>query len=238
VNPLIGVTVGVRHDRVGRARHAINVVYVSALRAAGGDVVLLPGGQPVPPALLERLDGLLFPGGLDVHPSCYGEEPRQELVGVDADLDAVELPLVRSAVERGTPVFGICRGHQVVNVALGGVLYQDIRGDGLSQVEHMTPLEQGRDFLAHPIAVEAGSRLHGILGTDRLLVNSFHHQAVRRVAPGLQVTATSDDGVIEGMESADGRVLTVQCHPEDLTGHAWARGLFEAFVATAAGARR
>ena len=235
--PLIGVTVGNRPDRAGMPRLAVNSAYVSGLQAAGADVVLLaPGPHGVPPAVLDRLDGLLVPGGVDVGPACYGERPRPALGDVDDALDALELPLVRIAVERRLPLFGICRGQQVVNVALGGTLYQDLAEDGATAFPHATPLERGRDFLAHWIDVTPGSHLRRVLGADRLEVNSFHHQAVRRVALGLLVTAVSpDDGIVEGLESPDGLVLTVQCHPEELTaGHEWARGLFRAFVLIAA----
>jgi putative glutamine amidotransferase len=234
--PLIGITAGNRPGRNMPPRVAVNRAYVSGLQAAGADVVLLPTGPAgVPAALLDRLDGLLFPGGLDVGPVCYGERPRPELGDVDEELDALEMPLVRTAVERGLPVFGICRGQQVVNVALGGTLYQDLAADGATDFQHATLQERGRDFLAHGIDVTRGSHLRDALGADRLDVNSFHHQAVRRVAPGLLVTAVSPDGVVEGLESPDGLVLTVQCHPEELTaGHAWARGLFRAFVTIAA----
>jgi putative glutamine amidotransferase len=230
------VTVGNRPDRTGRARLAVNSTYVHRLQAAGADVVLLPPSPTgVASALLDRLDGILLPGGVDVDPNSYGERPREGLGEVDADLDELELPLARAAVERRLPLFAICRGHQVVNVALGGTLYQDVTGDGLTDFPHATPQERGRDFLAHWIDVSPGSHLRDALGADRLQVNSFHHQAVRRVAPGLEVTAISpDDGVVEGMETADGLVLTVQCHPEELGAHAWARGLFRTFVQIAA----
>jgi putative glutamine amidotransferase len=125
-----------------------------------------------------------------------------------------------------------------VNVALGGTLYQDLALDGATTLQHRSPAELGRDHEAHEIVVLPGSRLHAALGADRLQVNSHHHQAVRHVAPGLRATAVSPlDGIIEGLESADGLVLTVQCHPEEMTAHAWARGLFEAFVAIAADRR-
>lgn len=226
--PLIAVTVGSRRDRSGITRLGVNRQYVEALQEAGADVVLLPPG-PLPP-LLDRISGVLVPGGVDVHPRHYGEDPRPGLGEVDEDLDSIELPLVRTAAERGLPVFGVCRGQQVVNVALGGTLYQDIVSDGVGSLEHDVPLEKGRDFLAHEIEVEPESRLRFLLGAARLPVNSFHHQVVRQVAPDLRVTAVSDDGLIEALESADGRILTIQCHPEELTAHAWARDLFRGFV--------
>jgi putative glutamine amidotransferase len=235
--PLIAIPAGNRPDREGMPRLAVNRSYVTALQEGGADVVLLPPGPVVAGALLDRLEGIVFPGGGDVNPKRFGETPREGTYGIDDDLDALELALMGQAVERRLPVLAICRGQQLVNVALGGTLYQDIRRDGLSDFQHATPQEKGRDFLAHAIDVTAGSRLAELLGATRLDVNSFHHQAVRRVAPGLIVTATSSvDGVIEGMESPDGRIVTIQCHPEELTAHAWARALFSGFVAVAAGA--
>jgi putative glutamine amidotransferase len=213
---------------------ASKAAYVGALQAAGADVVILPGGGGgVSPALLDLLDALVLTGGLDVNPARYGETPRPGLGVIDDDLDALELPLVPAAIERRLPLFGICRGHQVVNVALGGTLYQDLAGDGATDFPHATPLERGRDHLAHAIDVGAGSRLRDVVGADRIEVNSFHHQAVRDLAPDLVVTAESPDGIVEAMESRDGLILTVQCHPEELTGHGWARSLFSAVVTAA-----
>jgi putative glutamine amidotransferase len=234
--PLIGVSVGISEAQVTKL--AINRAYVNALHQAGAAVVLLPPGPiEILVALLERLDGVLLPGGADVHPIWYGEEPRSCLGRVDEDLDALEVPLVRAAVERGLPVMGICRGHQVVNVALGGSLWQDIRANGASNVEHATPPEVGRDALVHPVRIEPNSWLHRAVGEIEVEVNSFHHQAVRRVAPGLVVNATSPDGIVEGLESKDGLILTVQCHPEELISQEWARRLFATFIARAAGHR-
>jgi putative glutamine amidotransferase len=240
--PLVGVTAGNCRDEAGRPKLAQNRSYVSALQAAGADVVLLPppaaGQPPVPAALLDRLDGILLPGGRDVDPARYGEPARQGLGPVDDDLDALELPLVRLAVERRLPLLAICRGQQVVNVALGGTLYQDLARDGATDFPHAADPGRPRDELVHAIDVRPGTRLSQVLGRERVQVNSLHHQAVRDVAPGLVVSATSAvDGIVEGLESAGGLVLAVQCHPEELTAHAWARDLFRSFVATAAGRR-
>ena len=230
------MTIGAVLEYTGLPYFGLNRQYVSALKSAGADVVLLPAGLEAASSVLERLDGVLFPGGLDVDPSYYGETPRPALGRVNADLDALEAPLAAQAVERGLPVLGICRGHQLVNVALGGTLYQDIAADGLSSFDHWAPLEKGRDYLAHTINLEPGSRLRQVVDADEVEVNSFHHQAVRDVAGGLRVNALSPDGVIEGLESSDGHVLTLQCHPESLA-TAWARAVFEAFVAAAAHGR-
>jgi putative glutamine amidotransferase len=235
--PLVGVPVGAVLEYTGLPYYGLNGQYVAALKAAGADVILLPAGLPAAEAILDRLDAVLFPGGLDVDPSNYGQAASPALGRVNGDLDALEGPLARLAVERGLPLLGVCRGHQMVNVALGGTLYQDITTDGLSSFDHWAPLERGRDYLAHTILVRPGTHLREIVGTDELQVNSFHHQAIRDVAPGLLVNATSPDGVIEGLESPDGRVLTVQCHPESLATTPWARSLFEAFVAAASSQR-
>ncbi len=237
--PLIGVTVRNRPKQTSPPYLAVNTAYVTGLQAAGADVVLLPPGpNGVPAALLDRLDGLLLPGGVDVDPAAYGERPREGLGEVDGELDALELGLTLTALERRLPLFGICRGQQVVNVALGGTLYQDLARDGATALSHASPTEKDRDYLAHEIEVSLGSHLRAALGAGRLLVNSHHHQAVHRVAADLLVSAVSpEDGIVEGMESADGLVLTVQCHPEELIAHAWARRLFRAFVETAAARR-
>jgi len=234
--PLIGVTVGTTMGKGGVFRYTLNRAYVGALRAAGAEVTLLPTGSPPPSeALLRHLDGVLLPGGGDVDPRRYGEDPRPELGGVDVELDRLELSLATWAAERGRPVLGICRGHEVVNVALGGTLYQDIRADDASQHQHAVPIELGFDHLDHWIDIDPESRLSQVVGATSLQVNSCHHQSVKRPAAGLRVTATSrDDGIVEALESADGRILTVQCHPEDLVSDDWTHLLFRAFVQAAA----
>jgi len=235
--PLIGITVGTTMGKGGAFRYVLNRSYVGALRAASADVVLLPTGSPPPSVvMLQHLDGVLLPGGSDVDPRHYGEERRPELGGVDPELDRLELSLAAWAAESGRPLLGICRGHQVVNVALGGTLYQDILADDVSEHQHDVPIELGFDYLDHWIDIDPDSRLAAIVGTTSLQVNSLHHQAVKRVAPGLGVTATSrEDGVVEALESPDGRILTMQCHPEGLVfGTDWSPMLFRAFVHAAA----
>jgi putative glutamine amidotransferase len=237
--PLIGVTARNRPAQKIPPYVGVNSSYVLALQAAGADVVVLPPGpHGVPAAMLDALDGVLLPGGLDVDPAAYAERPREGLGDVDFELDELELALARAAFERRLPLFGVCRGQQVVNVALGGTLYQDLKRDGATELSHASPKELGRDCVAHEIEVTPGSHLRAALGAARLGVNSHHHQAVRRIAPGLRVTAVSPrDGIVEGLESDDGLVLTVQCHPEEMTAHLWARSLFSAFVEVASGRR-
>ena len=201
--------------------------YRRAVEAAGAEPLeLTPGTETLP-----RVDGLLLPGGWDVDPSLYGEEKDEKVGPIDPDLDASELRLFRQARERGLPVLGICRGQQVINVAMGGSLVQhlddhDVRG-------------QGRSHLAHTIEVNPESELGRAALKHKVRVNSLHHQAVKNLAPGLQQTASGEDGTVEGVESDDGLIVAVQCHPEELTTDLpWARRLFERFVARARNQKR
>ncbi|HUE67620.1 MAG TPA: gamma-glutamyl-gamma-aminobutyrate hydrolase family protein [Candidatus Acidoferrum sp.] len=199
--------------------------YVRAVEAAGAEPVELPPGT----SSLPDLDGLLLPGGWDVDPAFYGEKKDEKVGPIDRDLDETELRLFKQARGMDLPVLGICRGQQVINVAMGGSLVQhvddhDVRG-------------YGRKHLAHTIeVVDPESELGQAAGKDKIRVNSLHHQAIRRLAPGLHETAKGEDGTVEGVESDDGLIVAVQCHPEELTTDApWARSLFERFVARASG---
>jgi len=198
---------------------------VRAVEAAGAEPVELPPGT----SSLPDLDGLLLPGGWDVDPAFYGEKKDEKVGPIDRDLDETELRLFKQARGMDLPVLGICRGQQVINVAMGGSLVQhvddhDVRG-------------YGRKHLAHTIeVVDPESELGQAAGKDKIRVNSLHHQAIRRLAPGLHETAKGEDGTVEGVESDDGLIVAVQCHPEELTTDApWARSLFERFVARASG---
>ena len=220
--PRIGVTCSPRR---GPAYYA---AYLRAVEAAGGEPVTLdpqPDGLEADQAaaMIHSIDGLLVPGGWDVDPPAYGEVRQEETPDVDPPLDLTEIALVRAAVDEGVPVFGICRGQQVINVALGGSLRQHIDGHDY----HGHP----RDLLTHSIDVVPGSELSKVAPGDRLMVNSLHHQSVKEVAPGLHATAHSPDGVVEGIESADGMIVAVQCHPEELFAQqGWAMELFRSFV--------
>jgi putative glutamine amidotransferase len=202
--------------------------YVKAVEAGGGMAVLVPPADPSSaPQVLRRLDGVVLSGGTDIDPGRYGETPRHASVQApDRERDEFEIALVRHARALGVPVLGICRGHQLMNVALGGSLYQDIVADGLSSRWH--PRRPGRrgDHLSHSIDIAPGTVLAKAAGTGTVDVNSMHHQAVRDVGEGLTVTAISPDGVIEGVESEDGRLVAVQCHPEELLTAPWALSLF------------
>jgi putative glutamine amidotransferase len=219
--PKIGITV---QPRRGMEYY---VPYRRAVTAAGADPVdLVPGTKALP-----ELDGLLLPGGWDVDPSFYGEPPDEKVVETDPELDETELSMFRQAREREIPVLGICRGQQVINVAMGGSLVQHLEGHEVRA--------HGRSHLAHSIEVNPSSELGRAAGTHQIRVNSFHHQAIRELAEGLHQTARGDDGTVEGVESDDGLIVAVQCHPEELTTDLpWARNLFERFVARARGRRQ
>ena len=186
-----------------RVSHA----YGEAIYRAGG-MPLVTGGVGAED-LAQLCDGLLLSGGIDLHPRYYGEELLNDTVAVCLERDEFEWVLLRAFLEQGKPVFGICRGCQLINVALGGTLYQDLAEQ--MGVEH-------RDAaLRHEVAAEAGSVLHHLFG-PRFLTNSTHHQSVRQAAPGLRVVARSDDGVVEALEHETLPILATQFHPERLTG--------------------
>jgi putative glutamine amidotransferase len=212
-----------RRTEKDRERIALNASYVRALIAAGLTPLLVP---PLldPTRAAEALDavsGLVLTGGEDVHPSNYGDVPHPRLEQPDPARDAVEFALYRAARGRGLPVLAICRGIQLVNVAEGGTLYQDLASERPSDINHVDPTGH------HGLRVEPGSLLQRAVG-DPARVNSRHHQAVKRLAPSLRAVAWADDGVIEGVEPRDAGapwLLAVQWHPEDEV----ETGLFEGF---------
>jgi putative glutamine amidotransferase len=188
-------------------------LYVTAIKKAGALPVVLAHSDPADvPELIDRFDGVLLPGGGDIDPAAYGEHPFADtLYGIRPEADLFEIALVREAMKRKYPVLGICRGLQIINVALGGTLHQDLP-------DHPQDL-MGRAFSGHyRTAVQAGSRLHELVGKDELVVNSLHHQGVKDLGEGLRIGATAGDGVVESIESADPSwdVLAVQWHPECL----------------------
>jgi putative glutamine amidotransferase len=229
----VAVTAGIRPDGDTK-RVRLTAAYVNALESAGLVPLIIPPLSKIDAAhaVLDSVSGLVLTGGEDVDPSRYGEARHEKVRSVNPERDNTEAQLVREAKARGTPVFAICRGIQILNVALGGTLIQDIPSQVATQIAHD---EEGpRDSRSHEITIESGSRIALALGTERATVNSFHHQSVKEVAAGMRVTARSPDGVIEGMESTrnDWWVMAVQWHPEDLTEspEPWDRGLFKAFA--------
>lgn len=234
--PVIGLTVYRALNRQGSPILSIGESYVRAVQQAGACPVLIPLGLPEASldALLPRLDGVIFTGGGDLHPELYGSTDHPLVDDVDTDRDRVEIHLFKQTLQAGTPFMGICRGLQLINVAMGGTLYEDILDQRSGALHHQHNDLQPRNYLAHPVSIQTGSRLHGILGSPQTHVNSLHHQGIRELAPGLQATAFAPDGLIEAFELADHPFgLAVQWHPEWLQEHAEMRALFAAFVQAA-----
>jgi len=238
--PRIAVS-GVLRDWHDARRAGVNASYVSAVASAGGIPLILSQliGEAAAPRALEGCEGLLLTGGEDVDPAHYGEEPSQALGSVDRERDRFELALFRAARAARLPVLGICRGIQLINVALGGTLYQDLPSERPGPIDHDPATPRGAR--THHVRLASGSRAARALGVDRLVPNSFHHQAVKDLAPALIATGWSDDGVIEAVEGrpGDAWLLAVQWHPEEMHEDVTApeRGLFKALVEEARRAR-
>ncbi len=199
----------------GIDRSGVNVAYLAAVLAADGIPVILSPvlGPDRAGAALRGVEGLLLTGGEDVDPAHYGGVPSPRLGALDNRRDAFELALFRSARSRGMPVLAVCRGLQLVNVALGGSLWQDLPTDRPGDIRH--DQQAARDRRTHAVRVTRDTRTRALLGAERLLVNSFHHQAIRELGDGLVATGWAEDGVIEAAEVEDGGwVVGVQWHPE------------------------
>ncbi len=197
--------------------------YVRTLAASGAVPWLIPliqGDEPTLRAVYEHLDGVFLTGGVDVDPVHYGEDRHELCDRGDPARDWAEIHLIRWAQADNKPIFGVCRGIQAINVALGGSLYQDVPSQYPEAIKHdyfPTATEYTRDYLAHEIRVEETSRLGRLLGGRNLHVNSMHHQGIKKLAPGLAATAYAPDGLIEAVECSRGSFLIgVQWHPEEL----------------------
>jgi putative glutamine amidotransferase len=242
--PIIGITATLKEDIDAVAERPLgrfvrtDLDYVEGVAGAGGVPVVLPpvGDEGAAGAVMGNLDGLLLSGGSDLHPCYYGDEPTPELGPTIPERDAFEMALVELALLRGVPIFGICRGMQVLNVALGGTLYQDLPtqwdGDVLKHRQD-TPKWQP----THEVEVSDGSYIAGVMGRDLVKVNSYHHQGIKDLAEGLVVTGRSSDGVIEAVEAGDLSqrwLLGVQWHAEAMRGAGpQQERLFEAHVLAA-----
>lgn len=223
--PIIGVT---RCNRLGD--------YVASVEQAGGRVRVLEVSES-PRALLEQVHAVLLTGGGDVDPALYGEPRHPSVADAEPARDEFEIDVARRAMEAGVPLLAICRGAQVLNVAAGGTLVQDIPSAITTTVPHRVP--EPRDAVAHAIRVREGSRLHAALGPSvdvscQCRVNSRHHQSVGRVGDRLVASAVAEDGVIEAIEApAAPFCIGVQWHPENFQRTGDFRPLFEAFVSAA-----
>jgi len=214
----------------------MNQRYYAAVAAAGGAPVLIPllEDTEVLRATYDSCDGILIPGGVDMDPATYGEAPHEKLGRIDPARDRVELQVTRWAIEDRKPLLGLCRGLQVINVATGGTLFQDIDSQLEGAIRHDFFPTYGfeREHLSHDVAVLPSTRLRSLVDFDQLPVNSMHHQGVKRLGAGLVACAHSSDGLIEAAESANGQwMVGVQWHPEVFeSDDPLTRGLFRGFV--------
>ena len=228
----VAVTASIRLDG-DTSRVRLTAAYVTALESAGLIPLIVPPLSRASAAavILDSVSGLVLTGGEDVDPARYGEKRHEKIRSINAARDATEIALIEEAKARGKPILAICRGIQILNVALGGTLVQDIPSQLDTKIAHDE--DSPRNSRSHDISIEPGSLIAKAVGTEHCTVNSFHHQSVKRVADGMRVTARSPDGVIEGLESTDDWwVIAVQWHPEEMTDspEPWDRGLFKAFA--------
>jgi putative glutamine amidotransferase len=236
--PLIGIPAAsfVDVEYSATPTYRFNGHYPAALAACGALPLVIPLYLPelTLRAAFERLDGLCLSGGVDVDPAEYGEPRHPGLGTVDAARDQTELTLARWALEADLPVLGICRGIQLLNVAAGGTLYQDIPAQLPEAGRHNFHLrESAWETPTHEVRVEPESRLGDMVGAEKLRTNSFHHQSLKEVAPGFRATAWAPDGVVEAIEHPEKPfVVAVQWHPEGMfRTDSHARRIFESFVA-------
>jgi putative glutamine amidotransferase len=228
------------YNKAGHPTISVMEAYTRALSQAGAAPVMIPLGLPEETLghIISRLDGILFTGGGDVQPQFYGAQPHPKVDLVDDDRDRVEIHLLRQLIQTGRPFLGICRGIQVINVALGGTLYTDVLDQHAGAIKHDFYPDWPRNHLAHQVTL-AESRLARILGSIDVAVNSLHHQGLRDLAPDLQALGYAPDGLVEAVELHGYPFgLAVQWHPEWLTEHASMRALFAAFIEAADGKAR
>ncbi len=235
--PIIGITTSIAPEGASPERAVLNGAYIKAIQCAGGVPLILPPQlQPEQlEALLDLIDGVVLSGGGDVAPALYTlEAPHSTVSGVSAERDATEAAVIRRVLADQKPLLALCRGMQVLNVVLGGTLYQDIATTTGDDIQHQqTKAGFGRSEFTHTVEVRSGTLLANLVGAGRIAVNSMHHQALRALGSHLVVSARAPDGVIEAVEApALGRfVLGVQWHPEELAEFSdGARALFRGVV--------
>ena len=211
--PIIGITLGVDNEK----KNSLLGAYVSAIEGIGGAPLLIPyiEDENRLDEVLALCDGVLFTGGVDINPSCYGEQKRDTCGEISPYRDEIELKIFDKAIKRDMPILAICRGCQLVNVALGGTLYQDIPSEYDTHIRHVQ-IEDKRSY-SHEVIINEGTPLFALLRETRIRANSFHHQAIKELAPSLSVMATADDGIIEAVYSTSASYLRAyQWHPERL----------------------
>jgi putative glutamine amidotransferase len=225
---------------ISHPRWLLNETYVNAVYDAGGLPLILPILPEVPDQLIEMLDGVILSGGGDIDPVHFGREQHPLASGISAERDDLELRMFRVARGAGLPILGICRGLQLINVALGGTLVQDIPDQRVGSLQHGQHLDGlARDDVSHVVRLLAGSRIAAIFGATSIMTNSYHHQAVDELADGLTVTGHAEDGTVESFEApGEPFLVAVQWHPETLyRRHTNQALIFQAFIEAARAAR-
>lgn len=224
MKPVIGVLANILFQKDGKfpglERAFVNQEYVTAIEIAGGIPLIIPflKEKNLIEKLIMQTDGILITGGVDVSPQYFGEDPLSKLGYIEPELDQFHLDAIGYAEKHNKSIFGICRGLQIINVAFGGTLYQDLSYVESGTIKHWQ--DSRRSGRAHKIMMTEGSTLKAIYG-EELMVNSFHHQCIKNLASGFKVTAKANDDIIEAIESErDNYKLAVQWHPESMTSDA------------------
>lgn len=227
--PIIGLTAFFNTD--GPSIFKVNSSYVNAIIEAGGIPLIIPVTADINIGirLAEQLDGLLVPGGQDIAPQLFNEEPVPQVSYHQKHEDLFEFALIKEMYSRRKPILGICRGEQVINVAFGGTLYQDIPSQTNATICHVQS-SKIRAEGTHSISITEDSKLAEILGTTKIYVNSYHHQSVKEIAKGFKISAVAPDGIIEAIESEDGLIIAVQWHPEEMKRENHFKEMFEKFI--------
>lgn len=220
MKPIIGLALSNR-VKSKKIYSVINNDYIKAVQMAGGIPVLIPFSNNIENIKMytDKIQGIIFTGGEDISPLTYNEDPIKEVECIIEERDKFELELFKEVYKKKIPILGICRGLQIINVALGGSLYQDIYVQ-LPNINGHSPKHALRSNLYHSVKIEKNSKLFDIFKTKDLKVNSFHHQSVKKLGKDLKITALSNDGIVEGIESLTEKFLVaVQWHPENLVEH-------------------
>ena len=235
MEPLIGITSDFQRDKdiFKCPAYFISENYIMAVKEAGGIPIIMPyiSDKIAIDELLERIDGLLIAGGnFDINPAFYGEMPIEKLGRFNEKRTAFEMEITKAALKADKPILGICGGEQLLNVATGGSLFQDIETQVNGAKNHQQKTPKSEPY--HPVNIEPGTKLHSILGCNTIKTNSTHHQSIKKLGENLRINAIAEDGIIEGIESTHHRfILGVQWHPEYLykKGKPYER-IFKAFI--------
>ena len=225
--PKIGLIANIENDQ----RLNVHGAYGIAIERSGGVPLVLPyiESEAMIDAFVELCDGFLFTGGADVDPCYYGEEKKDTCGETEPNRDKLEMAVLSRAFESGKPIMGICRGLQIINVAMGGKLYQDIPTEFESELLHKQT--EGQNEPSHPIFVEEGTPLYSVVGKKEMVGNTFHHQAIKVLSDGLAVSARASDGIIEAVYAPDKKYLRAyQWHPERLYRFEDNKALFDEFI--------